>query len=55
MEVVDYHRPEHLLSRGDWGVAFNTGELYELLEKVVVLSIYGNHDNIGVLKTARNL
>jgi len=33
MEVVDYHRPDLLLSCGDWGSAINSEEFYGLLKK----------------------
>ena len=55
MEVVDYHRPDLLLSCGDWGSAINPEEFYELLGKTIVLSIYGNHENLEVLKTLYNV
>ena len=55
MEVVDYHRPDLLLSCGDWGSAINPEEFYELLGKTIVLSIYGNHENLEVLRTLHNV
>lgn len=55
MEVVDYHRPDSLLSCGDWGSAINSEELYELLGKTIALSIYGNHENLEVLRTLYNV
>ena len=48
--IVDYHRPDMLISLGDWGEAVNEEEFYELLKKVRVWSIYGNHDNLEVIK-----
>lgn len=54
LSVVDYHKPDYLLSCGDWGTAVNFDEFYTLLEKTVVLSIYGNHENIELLKLLRN-
>lgn len=53
--VVGYHSPEYVLSCGDWGFALSTDDIYTLLEKAVVSSIYGNHENIGVLGSARSL
>jgi len=55
MEVVDYHRPNLLLSCGDWGSAVNPEEFYELLKKVIVLTIYGNHENMEVLTKLYNV
>lgn len=44
--IVDYHRLDLLISLGDWGEAVNEGEFYELLRKMRVWSIYGNHENL---------
>ncbi|RLG75062.1 MAG: hypothetical protein DRO12_06045 [Thermoprotei archaeon] len=53
--IVEYHKPELLISLGDWGEAINEDELYELLKKVRVWSIYGNHENLEVLKNVYNV
>ena len=55
MGIVDYHKPDLLLGGGDWGSAVNEGEFYELLRRVVVLTIYGNHENMGVLTRLYNV
>jgi len=55
MEIVDYHRPNLLLSCGDWGSAINPEEFYKLLERTTVLTIYGNHDNMDVLTKMYNI
>ncbi|MEM1686704.1 MAG: metallophosphoesterase [Ignisphaera sp.] len=54
LSVVDYHKPDYLLSCGDWGTAINFEEFYILLDRTTVLSIYGNHENIAVLSLLRN-
>ena len=54
LEVVEAHRPDLLLSCGDWGVAATPEAFDELLGRVKVLSIYGNHENMGVLQAVRN-
>ncbi len=53
--LVDYHKPDLLLSCGDWGAAINVNEFYELLKKVTVLTIYGNHENMEVLAKLYNV
>ena len=53
--VVDYHKPDLLISLGDWGYAVNPAEFYELLRRVRVWSIYGNHDNLEVLRKMYNV
>ena len=53
--IVDFHRPALLISLGDWGEAINEAEFYELLKKVRVWSIYGNHENLEVLKNLYNV
>ncbi len=34
LNIVDYHRPDLLISLGDWGKAINEAEFYELLKRV---------------------
>jgi len=55
VDIVDYHKPNLLIGLGDWGEAVNEAEFYELLRKVRVWSIYGNHENLNVLKNAYNV
>lgn len=55
MNIVDYHKPDLLLSCGDWGAGVNLEEFYELLKKTVVLTIYGNHENMDVLSKPYNV
>jgi len=53
--MIDYHKPDLLLSCGDWGTAISFEEFYELLKKTIVLSIYGNHENMDVLVKLYNI
>ena len=55
MGIVDYHKPDLLISLGDWGEAVNEEEFFELLRKVRVWSIYGNHENMEVLRRMYNV
>ncbi|MHA1507016.1 MAG: metallophosphoesterase family protein, partial [Candidatus Asgardarchaeia archaeon] len=55
LSIVNYHNPDMLLSCGDWGSAINPTEFYELLKKTIVLSIYGNHENMEVLTKLYNI
>ncbi|GAY25389.1 metallophosphoesterase [Desulfurococcaceae archaeon AG1] len=55
LSIVDYHSPEYLLSCGDWGHTVNEAEFYELLRRTVVLTIYGNHENMDVLTRLYNI
>jgi len=55
LSVVDYHRPDLLISLGDWGKAVNESDFGELLRRVRVWSIYGNHDILGVLGKMFNI
>jgi len=55
LDVVDYHRPDLLISLGDWGEAVNESDFGELLRRVRVWSIYGNHDVLGVLGRMFNI
>lgn len=54
LTIVDYHKPEVILSAGDWGTAVSWEDFENLLEKTVVLSIYGNHDNVSLLAELLN-
>lgn len=53
--IVDYHKPDLLLSCGDWGTAINYEGFYDLLKRTIVLSIYGNHENLDVLSRLYNV
>ena len=55
LSIVDYHKPDYLLSCGDWGSAISFEEFYELLKKTTVLTIYGNHENMDVLTKLYNV
>ena len=55
LNIVDIHKPDLLLSCGDWGIAISKPEFYELLKRVLVLSIYGNHENMDVLNCIYNI
>jgi len=55
LSIVDYHKPDYLLSCGDWGSAINEEEFYELLRRVIVLTIYGNHEDMDVLTRLYNV
>ena len=55
MDIIDYHKPDLLLSCGDWGTAITYEKFYDLLEKCLVLTIYGNHENMSVLKSLYNV
>jgi len=53
--IVDYHKPNLLISLGDWGEGINEAEFYELLKKIRVWSLYGNHENMDVLRKMYNI
>jgi len=53
--IIDYHKPDLLISLGDWGEAINPEEFYGLLQRVRVWSIYGNHENLHVLEKMYNI
>ena len=55
LSIVDYHKPNLLLSCGDWGASISEAEFYELLKKTIVLTIYGNHENMDVLVKLHNI
>ncbi len=55
LSIVDYHRPDVPLSCGDWGTGVSLEEFNKLLEKTLILSINGNHENMDVLTKLHNV
>lgn len=54
LDMVEYHKPDAVLSAGDMGMAVNLWRLKELASRLMLLAIYGNHDNLTVLRRVRN-
>ncbi len=54
--VLDTERPDGLLCVGDWGDPgqIETGTWADILARVPVLSVYGNHDDLPLLAALRN-
>ena len=55
LSIVDYHKPDLLISLGDWGEAVSEHEFYLLSRRVRVWSVYGNHENLEVLARMYNV
>jgi len=55
LSIIEHHKPDLLISLGDWGEGINEVEFYELLKRVRVWSIYGNHENLEVLRRMYNV
>ncbi len=53
--MLEQHKPEDLVILGDVGYAWDKEEWETLLEKVRIHAIYGNHDNVQMLKSLRNV
>lgn len=55
--IIDNVRPDMMLCCGDWGDPgeFDPQEFTSVLARTFVLSVYGNHDDIDLLKEARNI
>ena len=56
LEALDHHQPDLLLCAGDWG---DPGQLTDeqfaaILQRVLVLSVFGNHDDRDLLQRLRN-
>ena len=49
--IVDKEQPEVLVGLGDWGCAWKPEDWKELLKRVKVHAIYGNHDNFSLLNS----
>ena len=50
LSIVDRFKPSWLLCAGDWGSAVTLVDFKTLLNRVNVLSIFGNHENMPVLR-----
>jgi len=55
LNIIDYHGPDLLISLGDWGEGITEEEFYQLLKKVRVWSIFGNHENMEILRKMYNV
>jgi len=55
LQMVDFHRPSDLVLCGDTGYAWDEEEWENLLQVVKVHAIFGNHDNVQMMKGLRNL
>ena len=53
-KMVDKTQPEFLVGLGDWGYAWKLEDWEELLERIKIHAVYGNHDNFPLLKSLRN-
>ena len=53
-DIAEYHKPSLLLSAGDLGMAMNLWKLKDLVSRVTFLTVYGNHDNLAILRRVRN-
>lgn len=54
LKVLNYHKPTALISCGDNGHAWTPESIKAITDLVPFHTIYGNHDNIQMLQTARN-
>ena len=54
LNLVDETKPDILLSAGDWDELTDEKFLSDLVQKVPVLTIYGNHENMDSLKSVKN-
>ncbi len=53
-KIIAIEKPDILIGLGDWGHAWNTEDWQVLLHLVKVYSIYGNHENLELLKSLTN-
>ena len=49
-ELINYHKPNILLSNGDLGEAINEEIINKIKQNCIFYVIYGNHDNIEILR-----
>jgi len=52
--VIENEKPELTLSAGDFGLEADSYLFEPILEKTYLLTVYGNHDNIGLIKSLKN-
>jgi len=54
LSIVDYLNPDILISAGDWDELADENYLRNLVQRVPVLTIFGNHENLEALKSVNN-
>ncbi|BCU71500.1 metallophosphoesterase family protein [Stygiolobus caldivivus] len=50
LEVIDKVRPDVLISAGDWDDGMTAEDFVKISSKVKLLTIYGNHENFGIIR-----
>ncbi|UXD22870.1 hypothetical protein IPA_09090 [Ignicoccus pacificus DSM 13166] len=55
LRLVRTIKPDLLLGCGDLGRIVNVADLEKVARRTMFLTIYGNHDRVGALKSARNI
>lgn len=48
--VIDDVKPDILISAGDWGEYLTQDDLYAIISRVPLITVYGNHENFGLIK-----
>jgi len=54
LKIVDNVKPTALVGLGDWGAAWAIDDWNLLTQKVTTHAIFGNHDNVNLLKSVKN-
>jgi metallophosphoesterase superfamily enzyme len=54
-KIIIKEKPDVLIGLGDWGHAWKPEDWQIILQSVKVYSIYGNHENLELLKSQRNI
>ncbi|MFP3297809.1 MAG: hypothetical protein RXO22_01800 [Thermocladium sp.] len=52
LNVLDELKPDYLIGARDWGEAMAADDFSEILTRIMLITVYGNHENFT---TIRNL
>ncbi len=50
IKIIDEVKPNALISAGDWGEYLTQDDLYAITSRVPLITVYGNHENFGLIK-----
>ncbi|WP_291765275.1 metallophosphoesterase family protein [Caldivirga sp. UBA161] len=50
IRTIDEVKPNALISAGDWGEYLTQDDLYAVISRVPLITVYGNHENFGLIK-----
>ncbi|MGC8596825.1 MAG: metallophosphoesterase family protein [Thermocladium sp.] len=50
IDLIDEIKPDALISAGDWDEYVTPNDMHEVISRTALFTIYGNHENFGLIK-----